>query len=501
MGEIKDALDTMHDLKADFAEAGIYSTKRSISASAMEGTANFPVLVEDSISLDDGILIARALERKYASFLLTVLTMDPYLEVEKGQTPSASEYLKQFHQNMRVKSSTKGIHMDLHQYLKESYEINDMDYGIMESEAFKMAHAIYEGVKQSVPQDKNILLNYAIEEVTTPDSLNSRFSVPITEAKKTNGGNNNHDNFVKSSDDWFDAFYGDKSSNTGKSKSSGKDKGKTTNNGNSGNNNTGKGDSSRSTGGDDATVRIKIDNGSTNISNGKSDITRDKTLPTKPLLDAECKKANDMVPTLLHIRVYPIDKYTREELSPVDFIMGVKATLHPIPMNEIARMVVSGMRNENMIFNFIRWTTGEIKFFKDFLFAIDTIKMDAKDSGNDVTGWRPALKRRKARSKAKLRLTNKSIMPNATLIVSQGAVEFIKENYGYDLSSEMIINRLMDVYFLLGFVSVNTVNQRATFRFDGIESSDTYTFDTLKRENQSDDKAFKNMMKMLGRSM
>ena len=60
---------------------------------------------------------------------------------------------------------------------------------------------------------------------------------------------------------------------------------------------------------------------------------------------------------------------------------------------------------------------------------------------------------------------------------------------------------MMNVYFLLGYVSVNTVNQRATFKFDGIESTDTYTFDTLKRENQTDDKAFKNMMKMLGRSM
>ena len=132
---------------------------------------------------------------------------------------------------------------------------------------------------------------------------------------------------------------------------------------------------------------------------------------------------------------------------------------------------------------------------------MSTLKSDAKDAGRDVTGWRPALKRRKNLSRAKLRFTSKSIMPNATLVVSQGAVDYIKETYGYDLEDERIINRMMNVYFLLGYVSVNTVNQRATFKFDGIESTDTYTFDTLKRENQTDDKAFKNMMKMLGRSM
>lgn len=459
MGEIKDAIETLVDVKAEFAEAGIYSTKRSISASAMEGTANFPVLVEDSISLDDGILISRAVEKKYASFLLTVLTMDPYLEIEKGQTPSASDYLKQFHQNMRVKDSTKGVHINMTDFLKESYDVNDMDYTIMESEAFKMAHVIYEGVRNSVPQDKNMLLNYTIEEVTTPDSLNSRFfvGVPVREA------NNDPVNIISDVD----------------------------------NVNVDGGTVIRNP------KNLHVDNKINVTTNTKGQDVKNNRGGNqwKPLTDNDCKKANDLVPTLLHIRVYPIDKYTREEHTPIDFIMGVKATLHPIPISEIGRMVVSGMRNENMIFNFIRWTTGEIKFFKDFLFAIDTLKMDAKDSGNDVTGWRPALKRRRNASKAKLRITNKSIMPNATLVVSQGAIEYIKETFGYDLDNEGIVKRLMNVYFLLGFVSVNTVNQRATFRFDGIESTDTYTFDTLKRENQSDDKAFKNMMKMLGRSM
>lgn len=470
MGEIRDAIETIGDLKAEFAEVGIYGSKRSISASAMQGTANFPVLVEDSISLDDSVLISRALEKKYASFLLTVLTMDPYLEVEKGQTPSASEYLKQFHQNMRVKDPVKGAHMNLIDFMKESYEINDMDYTIMEGEAFKMAHAIYEGVKQSIPQDKNILLNYTIEEVTSPESLNSKFFMGIPSMEANHGFNINNADKVRNI-------------------------GGTINN-------------AKNVDNFEINVNPKIEVGNVRADLGRSGTVvggkqnvRDRGTQWKPLTDNDCKKANDLVPTLLHVRVYPIDKYTREELTPIDFVMGVKATLHPIPITELARMVVTGMRNENMIFNFIRWTTGEIKFFKDFVFAIDTLKADAKDSGNDVTGWRPALKRRRAASRAKLRFSKNSIMPNATLVVSQGATDYIKENYGYDLDDERIINRMMQVYFLLGYVSVNTVNQRASFRFDGISSTDTYTFDTLKRENQSDDKAFKNMMKMLGRSM
>jgi hypothetical protein len=472
MGEIRDAIETLADLKAEFAEAGVYSTKRSISASAMEGTADFSMLVDDSLSLDDSLLISRAAEKKFASFLLTVLTMDPYLEVSKGETPTASKYLRQFHQNMRVKDADKGINISLTDFLKES---TDVEYTSMESEAFRLATAIYEGVSRSIPQNIHALCNYTIEEVTTPDSLNDRFriSAPTMEAGKTMPG----DTFVDKRNTNVNLSTGGGDVNVTSPNATVNDKRISVN----------------------PNVNVNVDTGS-KVAQARMNV-RDRGNQWKTLTDNDCKKANDLVPTLLHVRVYPVDKYTREELTPIDFIMGVKATLHPIPADEIARMVVTGMRNENMLFNFIRWTTGETKFFKDFVFALDTIKMDAKDVGNDVTGWRPALKKRKLASKSKLHLTKTSIMPNATLAVSQPTIEYIKETYGYDLSDERIVRRLMDVYFLLGYINVNPVTQRASFRYDGIETTDTYTYDTLRRENQSDDKAFKNMMKMLGRSM
>ncbi|MCM1218520.1 MAG: hypothetical protein NC548_28870, partial [Lachnospiraceae bacterium] len=392
-----------------------------------------------------------------------------YLEVSKGETPSASSYLRQFHQNMRVKDSVKGAHISLVDLIKES---TDVEYTAFESEALRLAAAVYEGVQRSIPENINVRCNYTLESVVTPDTVNDRFCI----GTPTMEGNNNGQ----------PTRYRDiRNLNVNDNE------GDVTINGNVGN----------------VTNRNTVSTSNASVNRGAVQVTvhgngsRGGGGQWKPLTDNDCKKANDLVPTLLHIRVYPVDKYTREELTPIDFIMGVKVTIHPIPVTEIARMVVAGMRNENFVFNFFRWTTGEIKFFKDFLFAIDTIKMDAKDAGNDVTGWRPALKKRRLASKTKLHLTKNSVLPNATMIISRGCIDYIKENYGYDLADERIVNRMMDVYFLLGFVVVDTVTQRVTFRYDGIESTDTYTYDTLRRENQSDDKAFKNMMKMLGRSM
>lgn len=443
MGEIRDIINTLVDVKTELTDVGIYSTKRSISASAMEGTANFPCLVEDTMSLDEVQLITRGLEKNFASFLLTVLSMEPFLEVTKGKTPSASEYLKQFHQNTRVKDSVKGLHMSIPEFLSESCNILDFkEYSVMEEEAIRTAFMIYEGVSNSVVQNKNIQFNYVLEDIVSRNILNN---IPVMEKSH---GKNKKPIVIDFKPDIYN--------------------------------------------------HVDVDSSKLRIHQN----VRDRGNQWKILSDNDCKKANDLVPTMLHIRVYPIDKYTRKELSPIDFMVGVKATIHPIPLDEIARIVVSGMRNENVIFNFLRWTTGEIKFFRDFLFAVDTQKMDAKDSGNNVTGWRPALKRRKMLSDSKFRITKNSILPNATLIVTQAGISHIKDTYGYDLNQSNIKQQIMKVYFLLGFVTVDTVTQRVGFRFDGIEDEDVRTYASLQREsNNNDDKAFKNMMRMLGRSI
>ena len=464
MGEFRDAVDTLLDLK-EFAEIGIYPTKRSISASAMDGTANFPVLVDDTLSLDDALLISRAAEKKFASFLLTVLTMDPYLEVTKGQTPSASRYLHQFHQNIRTQGPDKGAHISLVNFAQEAADVTDMEYSLFESEAFRVASAIYEGVTQSIPQNINAKFNYVVSECLIQESLNNKFRKSIFEGR---GANPQHGNGIP------------------RGGAQHRQQPITVN---------------------IPPIQANINMGDiigrrqdTTINQGKQNV-RDRGTQWHPLTDNECKKANDLVPTLLHVRVYPIDKFTREELTPIDFIIGVKATLHPIPVDEITRMTIAGMRNENTAFNFIRWTTGEIKFWKDFVFAVDNAKMDAKDAGGDVTGWRPALKKRRLLSKSRVRLTPASILPNATLVISQPTIENILETYGYNLADQMIRDRMMDVYFLLAYVIANPVTKRVTFKFDGFKATDTYTYDTLQRETSSDDKAFKNMMKMLGRSM
>ena len=65
----------------------------------------------------------------------------------------------------------------------------------------------------------------------------------------------------------------------------------------------------------------------------------------------------------------------------------------------------------------------------------------------------------------------------------------------------MLLDKIMSTYFLLGFVVVNPATNRVDFHIDGFDSAETVTLNTLQKEETRDDKKFKDMMRMMGRSV
>jgi len=160
--------------------------------------------------------------------------------------------------------------------------------------------------------------------------------------------------------------------------------------------------------------------------------------------------------------------------------------MHPINSDEMITNLINGCNNDNKFFNFIKWTTGETEFFKDFLFNIKEIKDDVVSRSQGASPWWITLKRKKlmAKMKDRLFLPNK-ILPNTTIVVSAQEVEFIKTHYGFDLMNPMFVDKIMETYFLLGFVVVDSSTQIAHFLFDGQKSYQSVTFNGLERENSA----------------
>ena len=223
-----------------------------------------------------------------------------------------------------------------------------------------------------------------------------------------------------------------------------------------------------------------------------------KSIPDKLLRDNDVRKSNELVPTTLHIRVVAMSK--NENQGYRDFIIGVKTTMHPVASDEMMANLLGAVRNQGKFFNFVRWTSGETNFFKDFLFNIREIKDDVVNRSSGSSPWWIALKRRASLAKLKDRLLlSNQILPNASIVVSMEEVEAIRSQYGFDFMDIATVDKVMKKYFLLGFVVVDNSAQIAHFMFDGQTNYQSVSFSGLEKEN-STKTDLRDVMKILDRS-
>lgn len=416
--DLSEIFTAIKDLAKEASKKAIITPKRSISKSAMDAIADFSVCAEDSLTLDEGMMICRSLEKRFATFLMMVMQMHPKIDSEDDM----AKYLKQFHQNMDTPVNPIGgtdYESKVTNFLGVGESLG-IEYESFVSEAATVLGKLYQGINSRNINMESAKLNFTIESATNETVLNDIGRV-LLEAGNTSG-------------------------------------------------------------------------------NRKSD-----PKIREPLVDQKkFEKANDVVPTLLHIRVFPKNNGYSE---PIDFVIGVKATLHPVRQNDMLLNLVRGLKNEDKFFNFIRWTTGEIKFFKDFLFCIDQAKLDAVTSSSSSNALFSMGRRRKSLSVMKNYFTNDSLLPNMTIVVTTDCLNRLKDEYGYDIgmnagSSQIaLIKKMMSSYFLLSFVIVDQGLGRVNILLDGQNQFENYTYSNLQKEGTVNDRQFKEMMKMLGRSV
>jgi hypothetical protein len=481
-------------------------------------------------------MITKALERQFSSFTQVVLTMSPFLQLDRERDPIG--YLKQFHQNTDVKTDLLDVR-NLIGDVSENYTV----YRNNDNTEF-MFTCIYEAATGKIIADNKEQLKSVIAHLKL-DKLNDKFR-PKKETiyKFANESLNHYYNnkqIVREGADELEAArhafnhyqrdpYAYGSDVTLRSRLDAaktisdlqKDMDEATrkdsqytlqamqyqnqiNQQTQAQNNWEKDSKFKS---DQFEENKKMNNHKIDIDKQRLEMEKNKRpslkdldvkLNEKVLTDNDVKKANELIPTTLHIRVKVVSKQG-EDAGFLDFMIGVKATMHPIKSDEMIINIVNACKNNNKFFDFLRWTSGEISFFKDFLFNINEIKDDVMNRSAGASNWWITLKRRKALSKIKNGFMRNQILPNATLVISMEEVEYIKSEYGYDLMNTTFIDKIMQTYFLLGFVVVDNSTQIAHFMFDGQQNYQSVTFSGLEKENSSDEKKFKEMLKVINRN-
>ena len=230
----------------------------------------------------------------------------------------------------------------------------------------------------------------------------------------------------------------------------------------------------------------------------KAEIEKDNALNRSrtvvKLSDNDVKKCNELVPTTLTVTVQQMKKDNFG--GNINFVIGVKGLMHPVNSDEMVSNLLDGYKAGNKFFNFLRWTSGEISFLKDLIFNVNEIKEDVIRKHDSGSHWWTTLKRNRTLARIKNIYGSKRILPNATIVCSMEEVLEIQDAYNVDLMDTRVVRKIMDRYFLIGFVIVDESQELCYFIFDGENDYQALSFKGLERENNNKND-FKDIYKMI----
>lgn len=243
------------------------------------------------------------------------------------------------------------------------------------------------------------------------------------------------------------------------------------------------------------TILEKVRPSSDDIHKSKNDkYTTDKFI--EKLSENDIKKANELMPTKVTVRFYSKDS----EESFENGIIGIKCKLYTVDSMELIERIATKYADTNWVRELVRASTGEISFWRDFVFALDKARIDAINSarkGSSAKMWK-VLERRATKNRlTKWKANRADSSPITTLVISQDEVEYLKKDYDIDLENRKIAMKLMESYNFMGLVIVDEPAETASFIWD--EGNDahyeTQSFRNLERE--SDDKNYRKVINLM----
>lgn len=218
------------------------------------------------------------------------------------------------------------------------------------------------------------------------------------------------------------------------------------------------------------------------------------TFPTL-MSNNDVKKANELQPTVVEIKF--VSTATGEPIDANAFI-GIKTKLYAADSMDIINHVISKRVNKLSLYNLIKATSGEIEFWRDFIFALKKAKVDAISStrrGSSSKLWK-VLERRSIASKLNHLLSSRNdATAITTLAISMYEVEYLRKNEDIDLLDSRVARQLLDEYNLIGIAVVDDSTESVRFIFDtGDDEYEVYSFGSLKKEDKVD---YKQMIQIL----
>lgn len=485
---VRDVVDVLTSLK-DYDEVQFINNAKanrsfkSITSATKDLILTFPVMVSSDIEPDNAIMIAKAHEKKMASLLHILFTA---ISVENNE--DVFDYVKKFHSNMGSMNGT------LDDYV-ESLDKLASTFGESYDQTLKIDKAVLNTVLEDLKES-----NYVLPDDTKEASLESFKIIPgyrtgmndmiIQEAKKSKNVNVNTNISISNSEN--DATmvsdyenmpnHGGISDNEYRRAKARLDQ---VNGYNKNNDNYG--------------GRIAYKSGFANDKDFADYLKNMTDYHGKVILDNEYKKANELQPTMMVVNFMRHSEENGDHINTA--VIGIKAKIYPVSSADICNRISSKLDDKNVLTNFVRATTNEIAFFRDFLFAIDKAKIDAVSYSNKATSnklWK-VLERRSQKSKFRrsLKMYNDATAIS-TLVLSENDVEYLKKVNNVDILNVGKARKILDAYNFMCICILNQSTEVASILYDtGDDTYEMIPFSGLERE--ASDNSYKKMVNLLSK--
>ena len=498
MSIIRDVVEVFKDI-SDYDEVEILKNKPKGSLTRMtkDAVLQFPVIASNSLDIQLIGLVNKALERNFTTLLKIAFSLNSITDER-----DLVDYIRKFHQNTGLSDREYTSNLIVDKLVNEcKIEYKFTDETLTESDRALLLHNLSKDNHRLLREylselnldklnDKMLYLSegpgrksYRSFEELGQAAKNGEIAIAPTpnNSSRKSGGNGHRTGNEKSASTIVNKYY-------------------TTNNITNNNGNT-KADRENEkflakTIGDFTKVITRNDKPATTVTKPTYEKTTKKD-PIRPdkfinagragaaFTTADVTKANEIMPLPLEVKVYIEDG--EGNIIERNFVIGVKAVIHPVSSEYMIDSMMDGYRRGKFFFNFIKATTGEIKFFRDFVFMVDNIKTDAiKNASGNNNKWFSFLKRRALLAKFKnaLRMKNQ-LLPNTSIVLSGEEADILKQQ-GVDILDPRVARDLISHYFLLSIVVIDPALEIVHIIYDGDENYTSMSVMALNREAKED---------------
>lgn len=228
------------------------------------------------------------------------------------------------------------------------------------------------------------------------------------------------------------------------------------------------------------------------------DILNKNSVKRPQLNDQRVKKANALNPLTITVPIKV--KAADNAVINVDAILGVKTKLYPVNSGELTDKICSTRENKINLFNFIRAFSGEIKFWRDFIFALKTAKIDAnfnaKKAGSKL--WK-VLEHRSKKSKIFQKLNiNNLMMSISTLVLTLDEADYLSKVHNIDLTKSDVARQFLSNLNLISLMIVDESLETVRTIMD--TGNDEWEYNTFKAFNRDEELDYKQLVKMMSKT-